>query len=103
MLFYNRTKLTNTITLNYNETIKRRLCYKNDDFVELAYEEKWYIGKIEDVDMTDQEVKAVCTERCWMIEGRFMLLKSVDKIRVENKGWEVTGEPNAMGDQRVFR
>jgi len=38
-----------------------------------------------------------------MIEGRFMLPKSVDKIRVENKGWEVTGEPNAMGDQRVFR
>jgi len=54
--FYNRAKLTNTIKLNYNETIKRRLCYKNDDFVELAYEEKWYIGKIEDVDMTDQEV-----------------------------------------------
>ena len=29
---------------------------KNDDFVGLAYEEKWYIGKIENVDMTDQEV-----------------------------------------------
>jgi len=33
-----------------------RLCYKKDDIVGLAYEEKWYIGKIEDVDMTDQEV-----------------------------------------------
>jgi len=35
-----------------------------------------------------------------MIEGRFILPKSVDKIRVENKGWEVTGEPNAIGGQR---
>ena len=26
--------------------------------------------------------------------------KSVDKIRFENKGWEVTGEPNAIEDQR---
>ena len=25
-----------------------RLCYKKDDIVGLAYEEKWYIGKIED-------------------------------------------------------
>ena len=31
--------------------------------------------------------------------GSFLLSKSVDKIRAENKGWEVTGEPNAMGDQ----
>ena len=30
-----------------------------------------------------------------MIEGRFMLLKSVEKIRVENKDLEVTGKPNA--------
>ena len=29
-----------------------------------------------------------------------MLPKGVDKIGVENKGWAVTGEPNAMGDQR---
>ena len=29
---------------------------QKDDFVELAYEEKLYIGKIEDVDVTDQEV-----------------------------------------------
>jgi len=26
-----------------------------------------------------------------------MLPKSVDKIRIENKGWNVTGEPTAMG------
>ena len=30
--------------------------YKKGDFVGLVYEEKWYIGKIENVDMTDQEV-----------------------------------------------
>jgi len=35
-----------------------------------------------------------------MIEGRFMLPKSVDKIRIENKGWNVTGEPTAMGDPK---
>ena len=45
----------------------------------------------------DQDVKVVCTERCWMVEGRFTLPKRVDKIRVENKGWKVTGEQNAMG------
>ena len=28
-----------------------------------------------------------------------MLPKSFDKIRFENKGWEVTGEPNAIEDQ----
>jgi len=32
-----------------------------------------------------------------MVEGRFTLPKSVDKIRVENKGLEVTGKPNATG------
>jgi len=56
LLFHNRTEIINQYQLNYNETIKCRLCYKKDDFVELAYEEKRYIGKIEDVDMTDQEV-----------------------------------------------
>jgi len=29
---------------------------KKDNFVGLAYEEKWYIGKIEGVDMTVQKV-----------------------------------------------
>ena len=32
------------------------LCYKKGDFVILVYEEKCYIGKTEDVDMTDLEV-----------------------------------------------
>ena len=32
-----------------------------------------------------------------MTDGQFMLPKSVDKILVEYKGYEVTGEPNAMG------
>ena len=31
-----------------------------------------------------------------MIEGRFILPKSVEK------GWEVTGEPNVMGVKGVF-
>jgi len=36
-----------------------------------------------------------------MIEGPFMLPKNVDNIRVENKGLEVTGEPNATdGNQK---
>ena len=29
--------------------------------------------------------------------GSIYVAKSVDKIRVENKGWKVTGEQNAMG------
>ena len=37
---------------------------------------------------------------CWMIEGRFMLPKSVDKSLVENKGWEVTGESKAIGGSK---
>ena len=49
--------------------------------------------------MTDQEVQGVCTQRCWMIEGRFMLPKSVDKIRVENKSLQVTGG-NATGESK---
>jgi len=35
-----------------------------------------------------------------MIEGRFMLPKSVDKSLVENKGWEVTGESKAIGGSK---
>jgi len=29
--------------------------------------------------------------------GSIYVAKSVDKIRVENKGWKVTGEQNAKG------
>ena len=35
-----------------------------------------------------------------MIRGSIYVAKNVDKIRLENKGWGITGEPNAMGDQR---
>ena len=33
-----------------------------------------------------------------MIRGSIYVAKNVDKIRLENKGWGITGEPNAMGD-----
>ena len=35
-----------------------------------------------------------------MIESRFMLPKSVDKIRIENKGLEITGEHNATWESK---
>ena len=58
-----------------------RLRCKKGDFVELAYEEKCYISKIEGSSSVSRVYGKVLDD---------MLPKSVHTIRVENKDFEVT-------------